>query len=1378
VVAVAPRKEVKADGAGACAGRAGGGEERHRAPPPVHDTAKRGPPSPPLDGESAAIDAAREKGYWIRSDERRAAQGLESLYALAAQGPQGPAQGHEESVPSGPASRPSRNSLLQIPAFLGRRGAGAEAMGLYDTGASVSFVDAGFVRRHGIPVHQASHHLKVMNGDGSSQSAQGQVSVFLNIGESFQEKVTLVVINLDQFDFVIRLPDIMGFRMELRGDPMRIHILGARKRTVAPTVIGSWEDGHGHRRVHVLDDSSTTLRQWQSRGQAELYHLCEDPWASLRAGAASDPVEEIEWRAYFMGLQAETKALGLDAQALEKAEESRRRLAEELKTKAGKDTGGDQKYSEDQLALARRHPKVFSDNLPSQPQARWPDGTEYARLRLKPGAEPRSRKQYRIPDALRPQLQKTIEELAKHGLIEVQTGSPYNSPILFAPKPNSTEMRFCFDSRELNKALLDHPYPAPTTEELFDRVARLQHDARLSGVDAPLWFSKTDARHGYWQIEVHPDDRPYLAFTVHVLDCSYQWCVMPMGTKSSAAIFQRAMDQVLAPFSNTNRFKVSHVRGPGQAEGGEAPRTTLEVTPAAMGSVRPTTEGAPDQDARGGWAFGTAFAYVDDVLICSMGSREEHVALVDAVMASFAKFDFTFKLSKTDLYKPEMDFLGHRLTQDGLARQAAKVEAIQQWAMPTTQAEVRSFISVIGYYRRFVDGFAGLAQPLTDLLREGQFEYPMPPAAQAAFLELRSRLSRAPLLKYFDPGDETELWTDASGTAVGGAVLQRDTRGNLRPVAYYSRRLSPSEEKYSTYQRELLAIRDCLLAFRFYLVGLPFVCKTDHCSLQWLTEQAEMSPLQSRWYTVFLEYNIKEIQYIKGEKNALADSLSRHPDPSSQPLDHLVPPFNMDVVGFHGLSASVATTDQHGIHPLPAPQDLFGAGAVVQPVAPPDCPIMQMWRQQPGMSKPSSVSLTMDDWRAAGYNVSVIRPSFLTSFRDGYSACPEFRPVWDALADGAVGRDLYPDFSLDGDAGLLFRHVVGGEGLADKYRICVPTVARKEVLKEMHEAPSSGHFGVDRTYIRAAQDFTWKSLRQDVERFVSTCGPCQRNKAYTARARGIPTPLEAPDGRWQAVALDLVSLAESAEGYDAVVVFTDMFTKQIFCAPVHMKGTTAEKVAELFILHVFRAQGLPKVLLSDRDSKFTSAFWGRLFELLGTGLRFSASYHHQTNGQAEQVNKTMEEALRIFVQGQPKTWPQRLGMFEFAYNSSRHSTTGMAPFQLLYGEIPHTPASLIHGPSPRSPSATAFAEGLMSSQLAARDAIQQANRLFRERHAQARRGHVYMPGEEVLLSSEHLSLRGASEVLPKVCRTIRHQGVARSQYGGADHSPENPVRPH
>jgi hypothetical protein len=329
---------------------------------------------------------------------------------------------------------------------------------------------------------------------------------------------------------------------------------------------------------------------------------------------------------------------------------------------------------------------------------------------------------------------------------------------------------------------------------------------------------------------------------------------------------------------------------------------------------------------------------------------------------------------------------------------------------------------------------------------------------------------------------------------------------------------------------------------------------------------------------------------------------SLYPDPSSQPLDHLVPPFNMDVTSFHGLGASVDETGRGDIRELPTPRDLFGTGALVQPIAPPDCPIMQTWQQHPGTFKQSSVSVTLDDWRAAGCNVSTVRPSFLTSFREADSSCPEFGPVWATLANGAPGRDVYPDCFLDVDAGLIFRHVVGGNGVTDKYHICVPTMARQQVLKEMHDAPSSGHFGTDRTYIRAAQDFTWKSLRHDVDMFVSTCGSCQRNKAYTARARGIPTPLEAPDGRWQAVALDLVTLEESAEGYDAVVVFTDMFNKQIFCAPVRMKGKTAEKVAELFLFHVFRTQGLPKVLLSDRDAKFTSVFWGRLFELMVTGF--------------------------------------------------------------------------------------------------------------------------------------------------------------------------------
>ena len=104
-----------------------------------------------------------------------------------------------------------------------------------------------------------------------------------------------------------------------------------------------------------------------------------------------------------------------------------------------------------------------------------------------------------------------------HGLIEPHDGTGINSPVLFAPKPGSTEMRFCFDCRALNKTLADYHYPSPTTEELLDRVARVRQEAKIAGVDGPVWYSKADARHGYFQIEVHPDDRKYLGFTVPVL---------------------------------------------------------------------------------------------------------------------------------------------------------------------------------------------------------------------------------------------------------------------------------------------------------------------------------------------------------------------------------------------------------------------------------------------------------------------------------------------------------------------------------------------------------------------------------------------------------------------------------------------------------------------------------------------------------------------------------------------------------------------------------------------------------------------------------------------------------------------------------------------
>ena len=178
----------------------------------------------------------------------------------------------------------------------------------------------------------------------------------------------------------------------------------------------------------------------------------------------------------------------------------------------------------------------------------------------------------------------------------------------------------------------------------------------------------------------------------------------------------------------------------------------------------------------------------------------------------------------------------------------------------------------------------------------------------------------------------------------------------------------------------------------------------------------------------------------------------------------------------------------------PAPCELFPSGAcAVQPEAPAGCPVFQASEHRPWRAAPSTVAATIDDWRAEGYNVSTIAPAFLASFAAAYPTCPDFAGIWKTLKRSTAGSDLYPDFHIEPDTQLLYRHVAGGE--MDIYRVCVPTSARGEVLKEMHDAPTSGHFGVDRTYVRAAKDFYWRSLRQDVEAYVSSCAECQRNKA-------------------------------------------------------------------------------------------------------------------------------------------------------------------------------------------------------------------------------------------------------------------------------------------
>lgn len=217
----------------------------------------------------------------------------------------------------------------------------------------------------------------------------------------------------------------------------------------------------------------------------------------------------------------------------------------------------------------------------------------------------------------------------------------------------------------------------------------------------------------------------------------------------------------------------------------------------------------------------------------------------------------------------------------------SKVEAILDWPVPTSLKQLRGFLGLTGYYRRFIKGYATIALPLTNLLKKDSFLWNV--QADVAFRKLQEAVTQAPVLKLPDFSSPFVLETDASGTGIG-AVLSQDKH----PIAFFSKKLSNQMQKQSAYVRELYAISEAISKFRHYLMGHQFVIRTDQKSLRSLTEQTIQTPEQQAWLHKFLGYNFS-IEYKPGKDNVAADALSRSFIALSTPTSNLVELINHTV---------------------------------------------------------------------------------------------------------------------------------------------------------------------------------------------------------------------------------------------------------------------------------------------------------------------------------------------------------------------------------------------------------------------------------------------------------------------------------------------------
>jgi hypothetical protein len=335
-------------------------------------------------------------------------------------------------------------------------------------------------------------------------------------------------------------------------------------------------------------------------------------------------------------------------------------------------------------------------------------------------------------------------------------------------------------------------------------------------VQGSRYFSKLDLYSGYYQIRVAEEDREKTAFVTRY--GSYEFLVLPMGLCNSPGTFMELMNYVFE--KQLDKFVI---------------------------------------------------VFLDDILVFS-GDLKQHEQHMRDVLEILRQERLFANKKKCDLVRDEVGFLGHIIGAHGLKQEPSKTEAIQRWPRPTTRSEVRQFLGLAGYYRKFVDGFSAIAAPLTRLTGETvHFEWNK--VEEQSFQLLKQRLMTAPVLVLPEATKPFVIHTDASNHALG-AVLQQDQGKGLQPIGFMSKTLSGSQLSYPVHELEMLAIVEACEHWRHLIRGQTVTARSDHHSLQHFFTQRSLSKRQVRWMESLTDFDLT-IEYVKGKNNVVADALSR-----------------------------------------------------------------------------------------------------------------------------------------------------------------------------------------------------------------------------------------------------------------------------------------------------------------------------------------------------------------------------------------------------------------------------------------------------------------------------------------------------------------------
>ena len=944
---------------------------------------------------------------------------------------------------------------------------------------------------------------------------------------------------------------------------------------------------------------------------------------------------------------------------------------------------------------------------------------------------------YKIPRALLPSLEKFIVEMKNSGWIEDST-SEFCSPVLIIPKglPHENKgYRFVVDLRQLNARTKSLQYMVPELGEMWAKLRNAK------------FISKLDLRHGFWQMGLHPDSRHKTSFS-----CEYgtfQYRVLPMGLLTASAAFQRWVE-------------------------GRLKKHNLLWQRVNIGDTSEGTYLDKDNQRCKGWAA----CYMDDLIIFS-NSAEDHQRHLTRLLEVLSEEKIHLSVEKCAWACQYVRFLGCIVGNNELAMDPKKVRSIITMPCPQAQEEIRVFLGLTGFYRKHIDGYARIVTPLTDLLKKGvNVVKEWTPKCTEAVETLKKAITKYPILRQFDPQRRIFICTDASAFAIGGVLWQRYGEDPL-PVAYVSRRLTKHELNYSVQELECLAIVYTVKAFRHYLLGSPFEIKvmSDHQSLQYLKKGREAGGRIARWAMALSEYNY-QIEYLPGKSNLLGDALSRLVAIETENIaEGTRPRLTAELASlFPEVHSEIAWQATQGLLELESSAEENKANETHH-FSDRDVDFTEF-----GLGRYEAAHESILYYQAN------VQQTFIQITENDYKLCPDFGSIFKKMSepkpftlDCRLQKNLQAQ--MDQQAGLrankqklqkgklivtdmqaeqaiktgkytlrdalLYHTNHTGEEL-----VCVPDdslkhgmpALRNKLMTEVHKGLTAMHLGSNRSEYEIRRHAYWPRIRNDIHAFLAACTKCQQNKINRRAPQGLLQSLAIPRRPGTHYALDFVTHLpySSREEYDALLVIVDRFSKRVWLIPTW--GTaTAEVTAMLFLKHIIYENGIALEIVSDRDSKFTSKFWTAFHAHLGTALKLSSARHQSTDGTTERMIAFVEEAMRMSITYRQNNWVKLLPKIQFSINSTPSKATGLSPFYVEKGRHAVTNLdrdNILRRGDSTDPDIDEFVAGIHNIEQQVRERME-LTRHWMERDADKRRRDISAslhPGAYAYLSTKGITM--------------------------------------